>query len=168
MVDCGTVCTSKCFTSTLVSSNSLSHTISLRLTTQQTCKSTDHEKILDRNSIYAHEQYFTMSEEFDTIHTESICSTTSKQTTDNRLTCVYVHSTALNHLYFNLEYYQNTHRTKLHSLHFTLAAWCGQSVCYSVSPWRVIFPNSSSPLVHLLVNITHVPHQNSHPPSGML
>jgi hypothetical protein len=47
--------------------------------------STGHEKIPATNSIYEHEQDFAMSDEFATIHPQSIYSAKSEHTTDNRL-----------------------------------------------------------------------------------
>jgi hypothetical protein len=58
-------------------------------------------KIPARNSIHAHAQ---VRDEWRvaTSHPESIYSSTSEQTTDNNVSCVYVHSTSLNHLSFSL------------------------------------------------------------------
>jgi hypothetical protein len=59
---------------------------------------------------YKHMQKFHNKWWIATSPSESICSTTSEQTTDNTLSRVYVHSIYLNHLWFNLEYC-HTHRT---------------------------------------------------------
>jgi hypothetical protein len=53
--------------------------------------------------------------------------------TDNRqlaFSCVYIHSTSLSRMLFNLEYYQNTHSTEYRCTHYTLllTARCFQSV----------------------------------------
>jgi hypothetical protein len=100
-----------------------------------------------------------------TRHPESICSTTSEQTTDKGLSCAYVHPTSLNHLWFSLDYYQNTHSTHYRCTHYTLLliAWCFQSVCSTVTLWRIILPINSSPLVRLVVNIPPEPHQAAIP-----
>jgi hypothetical protein len=59
-----------------------------------------------------------------TSHPESIYSTTTEQTTGSRLSCVLMNS-----VWFNVEYYHNTHSTvKMHSLHAILN-WLMFSVC---------------------------------------
>jgi hypothetical protein len=54
--------------------------------------STYQEKIPARNAIYAHAQDFSAGDEFATSHPESIYSTTTEQTTDNRFSCVLMNS----------------------------------------------------------------------------
>jgi hypothetical protein len=81
-----------------------------------------------------------------TSHPESIYSTTTAQTTDNRLSCVLMNS-----MWLNVEYCHNTHSTQYGCTHYTLlsTAWCFQSVCISVTPWCIIlFSTNISPLVH--------------------
>jgi hypothetical protein len=85
-----------------------------------------------------------------TSHPEGICSTTSEQTTDNRLSCVYVHSASLITCdsIWNIIITPTVRNKGALTTHYSLTAWCFQSVCSSVSLWHVI---SSRPLVHLVV-----------------
>jgi hypothetical protein len=68
--------------------------------------SAHQEKIPARNAIYACAR-FVGRWRVATSHPESIYSTTTEQTTDNRLSCVLTNS-----MWFSVEHYHNTHSTQ--------------------------------------------------------
>jgi hypothetical protein len=61
--------------------------------------STGHENIRAWNSMYAHAQYFTVSDELLLAILEAfVLQALNKQQKKNKLSCLYVHPTSLNHL----------------------------------------------------------------------
>jgi hypothetical protein len=111
------------------------------------------EKIPARNATYAHAQNFAASDELLLAILKTLNPQPLKKQQTDRLSRVLMNS-----MWFNVEHYHNTHSTQYRCTHYTLlsAAWCFQSVCSSVTPWRaILFSTNSSPLVHPTVNFPH-------------